>query len=173
MTKKRRLSSSLPVKVEIKEENVGNEYLMAKGRLKGVLKQLTEKSSDDESESSDEGQIRRRRGRRTSSPEPENSWDESEVVDVRRLPPPSKAFETRIPSPLPEQLEQSKNNINLDYEECPPTDKNTLIRNHLQRWVKVKKKWIEASAKNEERFESSFKTLQTIYNKAQERADES
>ncbi|XP_066137603.1 protein lin-37 homolog [Euwallacea fornicatus] len=230
MTKKRRLSSSLPVKVEIKEENVGNEYLMAKGRLKGVLRQLTEKSSDDESESSDEGQIRRRRGdkkshnqivptpyhhtyvmklydrsvdlakfeeetplyplcrawmenqpknpqkiikRRTSSPEPENSWDESEVIDVRRLPPPSKAFETRIPSPLPEQLEQSKNNINLDYEECPPTEKNTLIRNHLQRWVKVKKKWIEASAKNEERFESSFKTLQTIYNKAQEHADES
>jgi len=63
MTKKRRLSSTSPIKVEIKEENdnIGNEYLMAKGRLKGVLRQLTEKSSDDDSESSDESQSKRRR----------------------------------------------------------------------------------------------------------------
>lgn len=55
MTKKRRLSGSSPIKVEVKEENTGgNDYLMAKGRLKGVLKQLTEQSSDDESDSSDD-----------------------------------------------------------------------------------------------------------------------
>lgn len=36
-------------------------------------------------------------------------------MDVKRLPPPSKSFQTRIPSPLPEQLEQSKDNINLNY----------------------------------------------------------
>lgn len=54
MTKKRKLSTSAPVKVEVKEENMGsNDYLMAKGRLKGVLKQLTE-HSDSESESSDD-----------------------------------------------------------------------------------------------------------------------
>lgn len=52
MTKKRKLSASAPVKVEVKEENVGgNDYLMAKGRLKGALKQLTE-NSDSESDSS-------------------------------------------------------------------------------------------------------------------------
>lgn len=222
MTKKRRLSGSSPVKIEIKEENLGgNDYLMAKGRLKGVLKQLTEKSSDEESESSDEGQARRRRSdkkrknqiipapyhhtyvmklydrsvdlarfeedtplyplcrawmdnqpknpqrvikRRVSSPELDNSWSES-AVDVKRLPPASRSFETRIPSPLPEQLAQDKNNINLNYDECPPVDKNTLIRDHLQRWVKVKKKWIETSAKNEERYQRSLNVLQTIYNK--------
>lgn len=54
MTKKRKLSSSTPIKVEVKEENtMGNDYLMAKGRLKGVLKQLKEQSSD-ESDSSDD-----------------------------------------------------------------------------------------------------------------------
>lgn len=54
MTKKRKLSSSTPIKVEVKEENImGNDYLMAKGRLKGVLKQLKEQSSD-ESDSSDD-----------------------------------------------------------------------------------------------------------------------
>lgn len=29
----------------------------------------------------------------------------------------------------------------------------------------MKKKWIEAAAKNEERYENSFQILQTIYNK--------
>lgn len=54
MTKKRKLSSSTPIKVEVKEENtMGNDYLMAKGRLKGVLKQLKDQSSD-ESDSSDD-----------------------------------------------------------------------------------------------------------------------
>lgn len=54
MTKKRKLSGSSPIKVEVKEENtLGNDYLMAKGRLKGVLNQLKEQSSD-ESDSSDD-----------------------------------------------------------------------------------------------------------------------
>lgn len=58
MTKKRKLSSSNPIKIEVKEENVlGNDYLMAKGRLKGVLKQLTEQSSDEGSDSSDDTRI--------------------------------------------------------------------------------------------------------------------
>ncbi|XP_050309375.1 protein lin-37 homolog [Anthonomus grandis grandis] len=230
MTKKPRLSTaSTSVKVEIKEENLGNDYQMAKGRLKGVLKQLTEKVSDEESDSSEEGHTRRRKSdrkknevipapyhhtyvmklydrsvdlarfeedtplyplcrawmenqpknpqrlikRRSSSPEPDNnnSWNNSTLVDVKRLPPPSRPFETRIPSPLPEQLAQSKDNINLDYTECPPVDKNILIRNHLQRWVKVKQKWKETSAKNEERYDISFEVLESIYDKAQEKMD--
>ncbi|CAG9856454.1 unnamed protein product [Phyllotreta striolata] len=63
MTKKRRLSGSslTPIKVEVKEENTtGNDYLMAKGRLKGVLRQLTEQSSDDESDSSDDNRRHQR-----------------------------------------------------------------------------------------------------------------
>lgn len=61
MTKKRKLSSSSPVKVEVKEENImGNDYLMAKGRLKGVLRQLTE-NSDSESDYSDDNRCYRSR----------------------------------------------------------------------------------------------------------------
>ncbi|KAL1488611.1 hypothetical protein ABEB36_014414 [Hypothenemus hampei] len=225
MTKKRRLSSS-PVKIEIKEENVGNDYLLAKGRLKGVLRQLAEKSSDEESVSSDDGYSRRRRSdkkrrnqlvpapyhhtyvmklydrsvdlarfeedtplyplcrawmenqpknpqklikRRTSSPEPGYSvrWSDS-AVNVKRLPPPSNEFDTRVPSPLPDQLSQNKSNINLNYEEHPPVDKDILVRNHLQRWAKVKKQWMEMAAKNEQRYADSFRILETIYNKAQD-----
>lgn len=37
-------------KVEIKEENVlGNDYLVAKGRLKGALQQLTEPTVEEDS----------------------------------------------------------------------------------------------------------------------------
>ncbi|KAJ8923313.1 hypothetical protein NQ315_001871 [Exocentrus adspersus] len=205
MTKKRKFSSSSPVKIEVKEENVlGNDYLMAKGRLKGVLKQLTERSSDEDSNSSDENTShsdgsRKRKSesnmpapyhhtyvmklfdrsvdlarfeedtplypicrawmqnqprnpqmiikRRVSSPEPENSsWNENSISDVTRLPPPTRIFTTRIPSPTPEQV-QNKDNINLNYDDCPVVEKNELISGHLQRWVKI---------------------LQAIYNKAQE-----
>ena len=61
MTKKRKLSSSggSPLKVEVKEENVhGDEYLMAKGRLKGALKQLSQQT-DSDSESSDDSRTYR------------------------------------------------------------------------------------------------------------------
>ncbi|KAB0793477.1 hypothetical protein PPYR_13099 [Photinus pyralis] len=54
MTKNHKMSSFSPVKVEVKEENlVGHDYLIAKGRLKGVLRQLTEQS-DSDSDSVDE-----------------------------------------------------------------------------------------------------------------------
>ncbi|KAJ8949328.1 hypothetical protein NQ314_008248 [Rhamnusium bicolor] len=226
MTKKRKLSGSSPVKIEVKEENLlGNDYLVAKGRLKGVLKQLTERSSDEDSESSDDNRKnrsdvgRKRKNenmptpyhhtyvmklfdrsvdlarfqedtplypicrawmqnqprnhnpiikRRVSSPEPDNSlWNENSISGVTRLPPPTRPFDTRIPSPIPEQA-QNKDNINLNYDECPVVEKNELICGHLQRWVKVKKKWIATAAKNEERYTRSTHVLQAIYNKAQE-----
>lgn len=41
-------SPDSPEDVEVKEENVlGNDYLIAKGRLQGVLKQLIERSESD------------------------------------------------------------------------------------------------------------------------------
>lgn len=67
MTKKRKHSSAnlniSPMKVEVKEENVlGNDYLLAKGRLHGALRQLTEQSesaSDSSDESTGRGYSRR------------------------------------------------------------------------------------------------------------------
>lgn len=63
MTKKRKLSSSSTnaIKVEVKEENIlGDEYLVAKGRLQGVLRQLTEQS-DSEGDTSDDSSYRNRK----------------------------------------------------------------------------------------------------------------
>ncbi|XP_028145679.1 protein lin-37 homolog [Diabrotica virgifera virgifera] len=220
MTKKRRLSGSSPIKIEVKEENVGNDYLMAKGRLKGVLKQLTEQSSDDESGSSDDNkrihrESRKRKvenmptpyhhtyvmklfdrsvdlarfeedtplypicrawmqnqprnpqpiiKRRLSSPEPvNNSWIDN-ASEVHRLPAAITPFVSRVPSPLPEQ-KQNKNNLNLDYEECPPPSRQSLMQMHMKRWSKVKKKWIQTAVNNEARYEQSTHILTAIYNR--------
>ncbi|CAH1106204.1 unnamed protein product [Psylliodes chrysocephalus] len=230
MTKKRRLSGSSPIKVEVKEENTGgNDYLMAKGRLKGVLKQLTEQSSDDESDSSDDNKRYHRESsrkrkvenmptpyhhtyvmklfdrsvdlarfeedtplypicrawmqnqprnpqpiikRRLSSPEPvNNSWTENSLSEISRLPSPSRPHITRIPSPLPEH-KQNKDSINLNYEECPPILKSSLLQMHMQRWTKVKKKWVNTAFQNELRYSRSTQILDTIYNKAQEDASQ-
>lgn len=66
MTKKRKFSTSSPIKVEVKEENPhGNDYLIAMGRLKGALRQLTEHSSDSESESSSDDRTPRPQRRET------------------------------------------------------------------------------------------------------------
>ncbi|XP_060522050.1 protein lin-37 homolog [Cylas formicarius] len=229
MTKKRKLSSSSPVKIEIKEENVGaNDYLMAKGRLQGVLKQLRDQTSSDDSDSSEDAKAKPKTEtkkkkvepvpvpyhhtyvmklydrsvdlarfeedtplyplcrawmenqpknpqpiikRRVSSPEPDGAatWN-GDAVDVSRLPPPSRPFQARIPSPLPEQ-EQIKERVDLNYDESPPIDKDVLMKGHLQRWVKVKRKWFEAAQENDERYAHSFSVLQSIYNKAQENLD--
>lgn len=44
-------------------------------------------------------------------------------------------------------------------------DKNILIRDHLERWAKVKRKWIEAASENESRYSSSIQILNAIYNR--------
>ncbi|KAL3272379.1 hypothetical protein HHI36_013856 [Cryptolaemus montrouzieri] len=236
ITKKRKYPDSPSVKVEVKEENTGgNDYLMAKGRLNSVLKQLTEQSDSDSSSDDNSHRKKKRRDnppapfhhtyvmklfdrsvdlaqfeedtplypicrawmknqprnpqgivkRRVSSPEPEyHDWNGT-FTDVHRLPPPSTEFDTRIPSPLPCQ-EQDKDNINLNYvnifiyfnlecavailfqDECPPVPKDILIKDHLQRWAKVKKHWNETAAKNESRYAMSTTILRTIYNRSQE-----
>ncbi|XP_025832322.1 protein lin-37 homolog [Agrilus planipennis] len=230
MTKKRKLESSNQVKVEVKEEN--SDYLTAKVRLKGVLKQLTEneKSESDSSDDDNKGYRSHKKydnknknelsqgtfrstyvmklfdrsvdlarfeedtplypicrawmanqprnpnpqvvvKRRYSSPEPDSHlhlWNGHDIRDITVLPKPLTPFTSRVPSPLPEQKNQDKAEVNLNYNEKPPLSKDTLIRNHLQRWVNVKKKWIGTALKNEDRYKESMKILQTIYNKAQE-----
>ncbi|CAH2015956.1 unnamed protein product [Acanthoscelides obtectus] len=110
--------------------------------------------------------------RRLSTPEPEDkSWNgDDSLTEVTRLPAPSGPFEKRIPPPLPEQ-QQNKDNINLNYDQCEPPEKEVLMQNHLERWSKVKKKWIETAAKNEERYSKSLEILKAIYINAQEVTD--
>lgn len=50
-------------------------------------------------------------------------------------------------------------------DECTPVAKDVLIRNHLQRWVNIKKKWIATAVKNESRYNMAKQILEAIYNK--------
>ncbi|KAK5640752.1 hypothetical protein RI129_009299 [Pyrocoelia pectoralis] len=233
MTKNHKISSYSPVKVEVKEENlVGHDYLIAKGRLKGVLRQLTERS-DSDSDSLDDAlnysprktESRKRKitapvpvhhtyvmklfdrsvdlarfeedtplypicrawmanlprnpqvivKRRLSSPEPDNnSWSNNNLTEITRLPRPSDESNLRIPSPIPMQLNRSRDEvdkINFNYDDKSPLSRDILIPTHLRRWRCIKKKWISTAQKNELRYHKSMQILHTIYNKAQEGMD--
>ncbi|XP_017780391.1 PREDICTED: protein lin-37 homolog [Nicrophorus vespilloides] len=225
---KRRKTDSSPtmIKVEVKEENtLGNDYLMAKGRLQGVLKQLTEQSESESEDSEEENRSYKHRKhqelarkkadvavrstylmklydrsvdlarfeedtplypicrawiannnkktqtvikRRLSSPEPQASWSASGDSDTYHLPPPSKPFVSRVPSPIPEQMVKTEPVDKSNSEEKPVILKHQLLKEHLQRWNKIKKKWFLTAAKNEERYAMSKHILQSIYSRAQE-----
>lgn len=109
--------------------------------------------------------------RRLSTPEPDYersmnaSWNADRIHEMYQLPPATGAPISRVPSPLPEQQINIDEELCLNYDEKPPVPRDELIRHHLQRWAKVKRKWIAQANKNEERFEPSFNILTTIYNK--------
>lgn len=51
-------------------------------------------------------------------------------------------------------------------------DKNILIRDHLERWAKVKRKWIATASQNENRYSASIQILNAIYNRYCPQAEE-
>ncbi|GLV45052.1 Myb-interacting protein 40 [Carabus blaptoides fortunei] len=112
--------------------------------------------------------------RRVSTPDPEldrsmnSTWSADRIHEMYQLPTATEPPISRVPSPLPEQQVNNLEEPCLNYDDRPPVPRDELIRNHLQRWAKVKHKWIAQANKNEERFEPSFNILTTIYNKAQE-----
>lgn len=104
--------------------------------------------------------------RRVSTPEPDGSlWNNTTLSDFHHMPPPQGPPVCRIPSPLPEQMEQDKEAVSIDYDETPPVSRDVLIKNHLRRWVAVKKKWKDQAIKNESRYGGSKHILQAIYTK--------
>lgn len=74
-------------------------------------------------------------------------------------------FTSRIPSPTPEQKEQSRE-ININSDENPPVAREVLIRNHIRRWGAIKKKWIDTAKRNEQRYNMSKQILDGIYAKS-------
>lgn len=90
-------------------------------------------------------------------------WNGERVREIFALPPPTAAPVCRVPLyPEPQDVVER---IDLDYERNPPVPRQQLIKDHLERWTAVKRKWIQQANKNEDRFQPSFEILQTIYNK--------
>ncbi|XP_077298762.1 myb-interacting protein 40 [Arctopsyche grandis] len=78
--------------------------------------------------------------------------EEPEVEDGIKLPPPEGHPVSRVPPLLPEQCTRSKYNINLNYNEEPPIPKDVLLKNHLNRWHAVRRKWLQQAVIYESRY---------------------
>nr|XP_054752465.1 protein lin-37 homolog [Lytechinus pictus] len=102
------------------------------------------------------------------SPEPLPDSDMSENGLIYRLPSPSKtgsemteelSRDPRIPSPVPQPQETL--DIHADSSQAP--SKETLLKDHLQRWKVIRNKWKEASQLNQSRYSESYAILKAMY----------
>ncbi|KAI5716092.1 uncharacterized protein LOC103510757 isoform X1 [Diaphorina citri] len=96
-----------------------------------------------------------------------------ELKVIAKLPPPSyyvdvNATSMRIPQPLPKYIDETNTLLpdeSKNVEELP--SKEDLLMGHLGRWSLIKRSWLHAAQKNEERYLKSRKLLQLMYNRSQ------
>ncbi|KYN27389.1 Protein lin-37 like protein [Trachymyrmex cornetzi] len=90
---------------------------------------------------------------------------DGELSDVHYLPPPLPREEAiprnRIPSPILEE----KDDLNLDYEGQILKTREQLMKDHIERWNAIRKKWHQQAHKNEQRYLQSATILGTIFTK--------
>ncbi|KYM95176.1 PREDICTED: protein lin-37 homolog isoform X2 [Cyphomyrmex costatus] len=90
---------------------------------------------------------------------------DGELNDVHYLPPPLPCEEAiprnRVPSPILEE----KDDLNLDYEGQSLKTREQLMKDHIERWNAIRKKWHQQTHKNEQRYLQSATILGTIFTK--------
>ncbi|RZF37803.1 hypothetical protein LSTR_LSTR007165 [Laodelphax striatellus] len=87
--------------------------------------------------------------------------DPDNIKDVYKLPPPVGPPVNRIPSPERVEL------IGITDETFEMnTNKGVLLNEHMERWMRVRRKWQKAAQDNEARYAESGKILTAIYKKA-------
>uniref|UniRef100_A0A8D8Q9H3 Protein lin-37 homolog n=2 Tax=Cacopsylla melanoneura TaxID=428564 RepID=A0A8D8Q9H3_9HEMI len=108
-----------------------------------------------------------------------------ELKVIAKLPPPTyyvdiNAPSVRIPQPMPKYIDEV-NALLPDESKAPSSPGSTdlfanvielptkedLMGGHLGRWSLIKRSWLHASQKNEERYLKSRKLLQLMYNRSQ------
>uniref|UniRef100_A0A1B6BYJ7 Uncharacterized protein n=1 Tax=Clastoptera arizonana TaxID=38151 RepID=A0A1B6BYJ7_9HEMI len=86
------------------------------------------------------------------------------IKDIYKLPQPSMTgVKIRIPPTEPIELQEF---ILSTENEVPPMKEN-LLRDHLERWSQIRKKWLAAASENESRYAESGRILTAIYKRAQ------
>lgn len=86
----------------------------------------------------------------------------SDVEDVYQLPPPSGPPVCRIPSPEPRNL-QGITSATFEMG----ISKAQLLAEHMERWGKIRGKWLAASQVNEARYAESGKVLSEMFKNSQ------
>lgn len=98
-----------------------------------------------------------------------NTLNSSEEIELNKLPKPKPLLEPndRIPSPISVEKSTLDDFINRDQDKESLPTRDSLLSEHREKWVAVRKSWHEAERKNEERYKDSRLILDAIYNKAQ------
>lgn len=118
----------------------------------------------------------KKEGDTTENPDVDMSEIEPSQIELKviaKLPPPSyyvdvNATSMRIPQPLPKYIDETNTLLpdeSKNVEELP--SKEDLLMGHLGRWSLIKRSWLHAAQKNEERYLKSRKLLQLMYNRSQ------
>jgi len=101
------------------------------------------------------------------APLEDTKGEENRFKDVRQLPPPlpmpehsSSQQDMRIPSPIPQTDEPLKL---FNENQNPPPSREYLMGNHLVRWKKIRQKWKDAAASNEQRYKESLSIIKAIF----------
>ncbi|XP_022195456.1 protein lin-37 homolog [Nilaparvata lugens] len=87
--------------------------------------------------------------------------DLENIKDVYKMPPPVGPPLSRIPSPERVELQGI-----TDETFQMNTNKGVLLNEHMERWMRVRRKWQKAAQDNEARYAESGKILTAIYKKA-------
>lgn len=98
---------------------------------------------------------------------PKDTNDFDAVRDTYKLPPPERPTSKFRSSRIPEQKPYVTNFTTMMQEGVEPPSREDILQDNLQHWSKVRKSWMEASAKNDLRYEKSIRLLTAMYNKAQ------
>ncbi|XP_046470983.1 protein lin-37 homolog isoform X2 [Neodiprion pinetum] len=92
---------------------------------------------------------------------------DSDVHDVYSLPAPLPREEVWPRNRVPSPITLPKEELHLDYERHTPKSREVLMRDHINHWTLVRKKWHQRAHNNEQRFEQSANILGTMFRRAQ------
>ncbi|XP_012274871.1 protein lin-37 homolog [Orussus abietinus] len=172
------------VKVEVKDETGDNDVLVARDRLKGALKELLQHTdSDSSAESSEDGSSQEYKQLKKSAHSPSlevmhdtNANDDlvdtnGELRDIHSLPLPLPCDEALPRNRIPLSVPPTRDELKLDSEGQTLRSRDSLLKDHIKRWLNVRKTWHRQAHKNEKRFVQSANILSTIFRRAQSEFD--
>ncbi|XP_065215688.1 protein lin-37 homolog [Planococcus citri] len=90
-----------------------------------------------------------------------------DTKEVNQLPPPKPLPEGVTTLKIPQVSPHKTPNFILNADQDQAPSREELLKSHLQNWSTVRKKWRDASFKNEERYAASKEILTKMFERAQ------
>ncbi|KAK9504006.1 hypothetical protein O3M35_010450 [Rhynocoris fuscipes] len=87
--------------------------------------------------------------------------------DVNILPPPDRHVKGNVKIRVPKKIQNNTMFKTMYKDGAEVPSKEMLLKDNLAHWIKVRRSWLDAAAENEKRYQSSFKLLSAMFNRAQ------